>query len=308
MINEINIRSSEKFVVIKNMFSNIQQIFNSMIEINIDTLQRHSSFYLKSLSLYEEYDDIAFLIFAIPGLVFRNQKSKIVEIYELIQKKICDEWDTYTPNSKYEDYIYLRLQDIRSLDGLIYMISEITYLDNNKKINILSINDNFYISEPVIYDFIEKENEIKQIIEFISNIGTSMNKLTSFINRIIKMTDDEDLQSFYSPNKETIQIIDKALYELEKLLDLVQSKNKSKESNKQSNDINDEVSISSNTEIYNLIKKIKELKSNDHMLILGLKYIVSNFNVTNKEMMSRVLKDSEYAKIIEIILNANNKS
>lgn len=44
------------------------------------------------------------------------------------------------------------------------------------------------------------------------------------------------------------------------------------------------------------------------MLILGLKYIVSNFNVTNKEMMSRVLKDSEYAKIIEIILNANNKS
>lgn len=303
MINETNIRNSEKFVVIKNMFSNIQQIFNSMIEVNIDTLQRQSSYYLKSLSLYEEYNDIAFLIFAIPGLIFRNQKSKIVEIYDEIQKKICDEWDTYIPDNKYEDYIYLRLQDIRSLDGLIYMMAEITYLDSNKKINILSLNNNFYASEPAIYDFMEKEQEIKQIIEFISTIGSSMNKITNFINRIIKMTDDADLQTFYSPNKETLNVIDRALTELEKLLELIHTKYKTKENESH----HQEVSISSDTEIYNLIKRIKELKANDHMLILGLKYMVKNFNVTNKEMMSRILKDAEYAKIIEIILNEHNK-
>lgn len=303
MINETNIRNSEKFVVIKNMFSNIQQIFNSMIEVNIDTLQRQSSYYLKSLSLYEEYNDIAFLIFAIPGLIFRNQKLKIVEIYDIIQKKICDEWDTYVPDNKYEDYIYLRLQDIRSLDGLIYMMAEITYLDSNKKINILSLNNNFYASEPDIYDFMEKEQEIKQIIEFISTIGTSMNKITNFINRIIKMTDDSDLQTFYSPHRETINVIDKALTELEKLLELIHTKYKIREEESPSKEIN----VSSDTEIYSLIKSIKDLKANDHILVLGLKYMVKNFNVTNKEMMSRILKDSEYAKIIEIILNEHNK-
>lgn len=303
MINEINIRNSEKFVVIKNMFSNIQQIFNSMIEVNIDTLQRQSSYYLKSLSLYEEYNDLAFLIFAIPGLIFRNQKSKIIEIYKEIQQKICNEWDSYIPNRKYEDYIYLRLQDIRSLDGLIYMLSEITYIDNNKKINILSFNNNFYVSEPLIYEFCEKEQEIKQIIEFMYEIGSSMNKITNFISRIIKMTDDEELQSFYSPNKETLNIIDKALSELEKLLELINTKYKS--SNSDNNE--QETLVTSDKEIYELIKSIKNLKSNDHILVLGLKYIVKNFNVTNKDMMSRILKDSEYAKIIEIILNANKE-
>lgn len=307
MIIETNIRNSEKFVVIKNMFSNIQQVFNSMIEVNIDTLQRQSSFYLKSLSMYEEYNDIAFLIFAIPGLIFRNQKTKIIEIYDEIQKKICEEWDSYLPDSRYEDYIYLRLQDIRSLDSLIYMMSEITYIDSDKKINILSINDVFYESESTVYDLLEKEVEIKKIIDFISTIGASISKINNFINKIIRMTDDSELQASYSPNKETEHVVTQSLSKLEKLLELITSKSKKFENKEENGENVNEKSVQMNLDLYKLVKEIKNLKSEDHILVLGLKYMVKNFNVTNKEMMSRVLKDSEYAKIIEIILNEKDK-
>jgi hypothetical protein len=306
-MNHKNIRSTEQYVTLQTMFNNTVVIFQNNADINQIHIQ--TRYYLKALELFKQNQDISLLIFALPGIIIREDIDSITDIYKQIKNIICTQWDQYYPNHlDYEDYLYLRLQDIRKLDKLSIMLSELIYLNKDEQININVIiksnDDTLKILAKI------RDDNLQRINTLINIILNCFNSINLFINKIMNIIDDEEIKNSYTENTITINLLNQILNCLQEYFDIKSSNVNPKIEKKDQSKINEVDNV--NSQVQHIVKLVNSIQSSSdqHMLILGLKYIVRNFDINNKFMMTKMLNDVDYAKIVSIILedHDNNKN
>ena len=301
-----NIRQKEKYVTLRTLFNNTMRLFQNVYDKNsYDKLLSSSAFYTDALEFYKHNPDASLLIFALPGLIMRNQVEQVIHVYQTIVDVVCGHWDSYSPNySDSDDYLYLRLQDILTLDKMYYLIAEFTYISKDYELNIKRLIQG--IEEDDLLLILGKhEDRLAALDKFLVQIRMCVNKIYTFVKRIIDSVDNEEVSSVFVADSVTFNSLSIIISNLDAYKQKLAESVVEPTAEAQETNVGQAEGMKTNADVLSIINNIKAIdsKQNNHILVLALKYVVKNFHISNKLMMEKMLSDDNYSKVVSIILD-----